>query len=138
MSWLNAPSRCLTFQGGVPKQFIPDNLRSAVKKADRYEPVINDSYQALAEHYSTVIIPARPRKPTDKLKAENSVLIVERWLLARIHNETFRTLRALNARLQELLTDMNNRPMKGYANQSRVERSHTGCASTLSAAYGAL
>ncbi len=41
MSWLNAPNRCLTFQGGVPKQFIPDNLRSAVKKADRYEPVIN-------------------------------------------------------------------------------------------------
>lgn len=122
MSWLNAPNRCLTFQVGVPKQFIPDNLRSAVKKADRYEPVINDSYQALAEHYSTVIIPARPRKPTDKPKAENSVLIVERWLLARIHNETFRTLRALNARLRELLTDMNNRPMKGYANQSRVER----------------
>ncbi len=122
MSWLNAPSRCLTFQGGVPKQFIPDNLRSAVKKADRYEPVINDSYQALAEHYSTVIIPARPRKPKDKPKAENGVLIVERWLLARIRNETFHTLRALNARLRELLTDMNNRPMKGYANQSRVER----------------
>ncbi len=80
MSWLNAHSRCLTFLGGVPKLLIPDNLRSAVKKADRYEPVINDSYQALAEHYGTVIIPARPRKPKDKPKAENGVLIVERWL----------------------------------------------------------
>ncbi len=90
--------------GGVPKLLIPDNLRSAVKKADRYEPVINDSYQALAEHYGTVIIPARPRKPKDKPKAENGVLIVERWLLARIRNETFHTLRALNARLRELLT----------------------------------
>ncbi|MGS2958502.1 DUF484 family protein, partial [Escherichia coli] len=49
----------------------PDNLRSAVKKAERYEPVINDSYQALAEHYGTVIFPARPRKPKDKPKAEN-------------------------------------------------------------------
>lgn len=114
MSWLNS----LTFPGGVPKLLIPDNLRSAVKKADRYEPVINDSYQALAEHYGTVIIPARPRKP----KAENGVLIVERWLLARIRNETFHTLRALNARLRELLTDMNNRPMKGYGNQPRAER----------------
>lgn len=47
MSWLNANSRCLTFLGGVPKLLIPDNLKSAVKKADRYEPVINDSYQAL-------------------------------------------------------------------------------------------
>ena len=122
MSWLNAHSRCLTFLGGVPKLLIPDNLRSAVKKTDRYEPVINDSYQALAEHYGTVIIPARPRKPKDKPKAENGVLIVERWLLARIRNETFHTLRALNARLRELLTDMNNRPMKGYGNQTRAER----------------
>ena len=71
MSWLNAHSRCLTFLGGVPKLLIPDNLRSAVKKTDRYEPVINDSYLALAEHYGTVIIPARPRKPKDKPKAEN-------------------------------------------------------------------
>ncbi len=125
--------------GGVPKLLIPDNLRSAVKKADRYEPVINDSYQALAEHYGTVIIPARPRKPKDKPKAENGVLIVERWLLARIRNETFHTLRALNARLRELLTDMNNRPMKGVR-QSNPCRTlpHTGCASTLSAASGTL
>ncbi|HBH6885769.1 TPA: hypothetical protein KUN00_005193, partial [Citrobacter freundii] len=50
MSLLNANSRCLTFLGGVPKLLIPDNLKSAVKKTDRYEPVINDSYQALAEH----------------------------------------------------------------------------------------
>jgi transposase len=57
MSWLNANSRCLTFLGGVPKLLIPDNLKSAVKKADRYEPFINDSYQALVEHYGTVIIP---------------------------------------------------------------------------------
>ncbi|EEU7751517.1 IS21 family transposase [Salmonella enterica] len=122
MSWLNANSRCLTFLGGVPKLLIPDNLKSAVKKADRYEPVINDSYQALAEHYGTVIIPARPYMPKDKPKAENGVLIVERWLLARIRNETFYTLRALNTRLRELLTDMNNRPMKGYGNQTRAER----------------
>ena len=122
MSWLNANSRCLTFLGGVPKLLVPDNLKSAVKKADRYEPVINDSYQALAEHYGTVIIPARPYKPKDKSKAENGVLIVERWLLARIRNETFYTLRALNTRLRELLADMNNRPMKGYGNQSRAER----------------
>lgn len=132
MSWLNAHSRCLTFLGGVPKLPIPDNLRSAVKKADRYEPIINDSYQALAEHYGTVIIPARPRKPKDKPKAENGVLIVERWLLARIRNETFHTLRALNARLQELLTDMNNRPMKGYGNQTRAERSRILDAPALS------
>ncbi len=122
MSWLNANSRCLMFLGGVPQLLIPDNLRSAVKKADRYDPVLNESYQALAEHYGTVILPARPRKPKDKPKAENGVLIVERWLLARIRNETFHTLRGLNNRLRELLADLNNRPMKGYGNQTRAQR----------------
>jgi transposase len=121
-SWLNANSRCLIFLGGVPTLLIPDNLKSAVKKADRYEPVINESYQSLAEHYGTVIIPTRPYKPKDKPKAENGVLIVERWLLARIRNETFYTLRALNIRFRELLTDLNSRPMKGYGNQTRAER----------------
>lgn len=110
MSWLNANSRCLTFQGRVPKLLIPDNLKSAVKNADRYETVINDSDQALTEHYGTVIIPARPYKPRDKPKAENGVFIVERWLLARIRHETFYTLRALNTRLRELLTDMKTGP----------------------------
>lgn len=122
MFWLNANSRCLTFLGGVPKLLIPDNLKSAVKKADRYKPVINESYLAMAEHYGTVIIPARPYKPKDKAKAENGVLIVERWLLARIRNETFHTLRALNIRLRELLSELNNSPMKGYGNQTRAER----------------
>lgn len=133
MSWLNANSRCLTFLGGVPKLLIPDNLKSAVKKADRYEPVINESYQALAEHYGTVVLPTRPYKPKDKPKAENGVLIVERWLLARIRNETFHTLRALNIRLRELLTALNNRPMKSYGNQSRAERFRTLDAPALSA-----
>lgn len=133
MSWLNANSRCLTFLGGVPKLLIPDNLKSAVKNADRYEPVINESYLAMAEHYGTVVIPARPYKPKDKAKAENGVLIVERWLLARIRNETLHTLRALNIRLRELLGELNNRPMKGYGNQTRAERFRILDAPALSA-----
>lgn len=122
MSWLNANSHCLTFLGGVPALLVPDNLRSAVSKADRYEPVINDSYQSLASHYSTVVMPARPYKPKDKAKVENGVLLVERWLLARIRNETFHTMHALNVRLRELMTELNNRPMKGYGGQSRAQR----------------
>ncbi|MCU9756203.1 IS21 family transposase, partial [Escherichia coli] len=82
MSWLNAPIRCLACLGAQPRLLIPVNLRSAVKKAERYGTVVTDSDQALAEHYGTVIIPARPRKPKDNPEAENVVLIVERWLLA--------------------------------------------------------
>jgi len=121
-SWLNANSRCLSFLGGVPELLIPDNLKSGVNKADRYEPVINTSYQALAEHFKTIILPARPYKPKDKAKAEVGVLIVERWLLARLRHEHFYTLASLNIRLRELNHELNRRPMKGYGGQSRAER----------------
>lgn len=121
-SWLNANSRCLNFLGGVPELLIPDNLKSGVNKADRYEPVINTSYQALAEHFKTVIIPARPYKPKDKAKVEVGVLVVERWLLARLRHERFYTLASLNIRLRELNHELNQRPMKGYNGQSRAER----------------
>lgn len=121
-SWLNANSRCLSFLGGVPELLIPDNLKSGVNKADRYEPEINASYQALAEHFKTVILPARPYKPKDKAKAEVGVLIVERWLLARIRHERFYTMASLNIRLRELNLELNQRPMKGYGGQSRAER----------------
>lgn len=122
MIWLNTNSHCLTFLGGVPALLIPDNLRSAVKKADRYEPVINDRYQALASHYATVVMPARPYKPKDKAKAENGGLLVERWLLARIRNETFYPVHALNTQLRELMTELNTRPMKDYGGQTRAQR----------------
>lgn len=75
----------------------------------------------------------RTYKPKDKPKAENGVLIVERWLLARIRNETFYTLRALNIRLRELLGELNKRPMKGYGNQTRAERFRVLDAPALSA-----
>ena len=65
---------------------VPDNLKSGVSKACRYDPDINPSYQQLAEHYQLAVVPARPYKPKDKAKAENGVLIVERWILARLRH----------------------------------------------------
>lgn len=121
-SWLTANHNCLQFLGGVPELLIPDNLKSGVHKADRYEPEINKSYQSLAEHYKTVVFPARPRRPRDKAKVETGVLIVERWVLARIRNEIFHTRSALNVRLKELCRELNHRPMKGYGGQTREER----------------
>ena len=71
ISWLNANSRCLTFLGRVPKLLIPDNLKIAVIKTTRYEPVINDSYQAQAEHYGTVILLARPYNQKRRMAASS-------------------------------------------------------------------
>lgn len=110
--WVMSHARCFEFMGGVPELLIPDNLKSGVTKACRYEPDLNPTYQQLAAHYDTVIVPARPYKPKDKAKAEVGVQIVERWIMAKLRHETFFSLRQLNLRIKELLSDLNQRPMK--------------------------
>lgn len=110
--WLGAHVRMLEYVGGVPAAIVPDNLKSAVSRALRYEPELNPSYQDFAEHYGTAILPARPRKPRDKAKVEAGVLIVERWILARLRNRAFFSLGELNAAIAELLEALNTRPFK--------------------------
>ncbi len=110
--WLGSHRRAFEFYGGVPQIVVPDNLRSAVTKSCRYEPDLNPSYQELAQHYSTAVIPARVRKPQDKSKAEVGVQIVERWILARLRKQTFFSLAEANDAIGHLLLDMNNRPFK--------------------------
>ncbi len=82
--WIGSHVRALEFFGGVVQLVIPDNLKSGVTRADRYEPVLNRSYQEMLAHYSTAALPARPRKPKDKPKVEVAALVVERWILARL------------------------------------------------------
>ncbi len=110
--WLGSHRRAFDFFGGVPELVIPDNLKSAVSKPCRYEPDLNPSYQDLAEHYGTAVIPARVRKPKDKAKAEVGVQIVERWILARLRKQTFFSLADANATIRVLLADLNSRPFK--------------------------
>jgi transposase len=110
--WLSAHVQAFEFFGGVPEIVVPDNLKSAVRKTHRYEPEINPSYQQLAAHYQTAIVPARPYKPKDKAKAEVAVQIVERWIMARLRHQTFFTLASLNQAIRLLLDDLNQRPFK--------------------------
>lgn len=111
-SWLMAHVNAFEFFGGVPNLLVPDNLRSAVTKADRYEPTLNENYLKLARHYHTAVMPARPYKPKDKAKAENAVLIVERWILMRIRHQVFYTLASLNLELKRLLVELNQRAFR--------------------------
>ncbi|MEX2489921.1 MAG: IS21 family transposase [Pseudomonadales bacterium] len=110
--WLSAHVQAFEFFGGVPELVVPDNLKSAVRKTHRYEPDINPSYQQLAAHYQTAIVPARPYKPRDKAKAEVAVQIVERWIMARLRHQTFFTLASLNQAIRLLLDELNRRPFK--------------------------
>jgi transposase len=119
--WLAAHVQALEFFGGVPALLVPDNLKSAVRKTHRYEPDINPSYQQLAAHYQTAIVPARPYKPKDKAKVEVAVQIVERWILARLRHLSFFTLAALNQAIGELLEDLNQRPFKKLPGSRRSQ-----------------
>jgi transposase len=110
--WIGSHTRAFEFFGGVPELVIPDNLKSAVRKACRYEPLLNESYQRMLEHYRTCALPARPYKPRDKAKVETAVQVVTRWILARLRNQTFFSLFDLNLAIRALLAELNAKPFK--------------------------
>lgn len=110
--WIASPVRTVEFMGCVPALLVPDNLKSAINKACRYEPEANSTYEDMASHYGTAILPARPFRPQDKAPVEASVLLVQRWILARLRHRQFFSLEALNAAIRALLIDLNNRPFK--------------------------
>ena len=110
--WLESQARALAFIGGVPQAIVPDNLKSAVSRAHRYEPELNPSYQDFAEHYGVAILPTRVRKPRDKAKVESGVLIVERWVLARLRDRRLFSLGELNEAIAELLEELNRKPFQ--------------------------
>lgn len=110
--WIDSHVRTFEFMGGVTRLLVPDNLRSGVSRACRYDPDINASYQQMAAHYGMAIVPARPLKPKDKAKAEVGVQIIERWILARLRHHTFFSLAELNQHIHFLLEEVNQRPFK--------------------------
>ena len=110
--WLGSHVRTFEFFGGVPQMVVPDNLRSGVSRACRYDPDLNPSYQQLAAHYQVAVLPARPYKPKDKAKAEVGVQVVERWILARLRHHSFFSLAEANRCIRTLLDELNSRPFK--------------------------
>jgi len=118
--WIGGHVRALNFFGGAPKTICPDNLKSGVKSAHRYEPELNPSYQEFAEHYRVAVLPARVRKPRDKAHAENAVQNIERWGLAPLRNRTFFSIGEANRALMPLLKELNQRKMK-HLGKSRQE-----------------
>lgn len=121
--WIGSHVRAFNYFGGVPEAIVPDNLKSGVSKTCRYEPDINPTYHDLAQHYQTVVLPARVRKPRDKAKAEAGVLLVERWILARLRKHTFFSLPELNREIQRLLQTLNAKLFKKLPG-SRQSRFH--------------
>jgi len=111
--------RAIEYWGGVPMLLVPDQLRSGVTGPHRYEPEIQRTYEEMGEHYGVAVLPARPRSPRDKAKVEVGVQIAQRWLIARMRNETFFSLAELNERIAELLEELNDRVMRRYGKSRR-------------------
>jgi transposase len=109
-SFLDAHVRAFAHLGGVPELVVPDNLKTGVKKPDRYEAEIYAPYAELAAHYGTVVMPARVGKPRDKAKVEAGVQIAEREILAPLRHRTFFGLAEINAAIAERLAAVNERP----------------------------
>ena len=118
--WIASHVRLLTYLGGVPRAFVPDQLKSGVVTASRFEPTIQRTYEEWSQHYTTTILPARPGKPRDKAKVEGGVLIAQRWILGRLRNVTCFSIAELNEQIALLLVELNSRVMKRYGKSRRA------------------
>lgn len=114
-NWLNCHVHAFDYFGGVARLLIPDNCKTATLSNTRYDVILNRSYQELAEHYGTAIVPARVRKPRDKSSAEASVRFAETWIVAALRDRKFFSLRELNEAVAEKLAELNSRPFKQMA-----------------------
>ena len=112
VDWIGAIIAALEFIGGVPRLVVPDQTRALIARPDPYEPISNRMVDELSSHYDVVVLAARPARPRDKPKVEVGVLVVERWILARLRNRKFFSLLELNAAIAALLVDLNARAFK--------------------------
>lgn len=118
--WVSSHVRMSEYFGGVSEIWVPDNLKSGVNKADRYEPLLNETYRECASHYGACVIPARAGRAQDKAKVEVSVQVAQRWILARLRGRVFTSIQEMNEAIWECLEILNNRKMR-HVNKSRRE-----------------
>jgi transposase len=107
--WIEAHVRAFEFFEGVPQLVVPDNPRTGVDRACRYEPDLNRTYHEMAQHYGVAVLPARPYKPRDKAKVEVGVQIVQRWMVAALRQQRFTCVAEVNDAMAALLERLNQR-----------------------------
>lgn len=111
-SWLRVHVHAFEYSHGIPALVVPDNTKTAVTKAHRYDPDLNPTYYNFALHCGFGIVPARPYKAKDKAKVENAVQVAQRWIVAVLRHRKFFALEELNIAIGELLVKLNNRPFR--------------------------
>ena len=117
--WIGSHVRMLEYLGGVPALIVPDNLEAGVTSPCCYEPVVHPTYQDVATHCGTAILPARVRHPRDKAKVETAVQIVEREILAPLRHDVFSSLAELQHAIRHACDRLNERPFQKLAGSRR-------------------
>lgn len=108
-NWINCHIHAFEYFGGVSRILVPDNLKTGVTEHKKYEdPVLNKSYQEMADYYGMAVIPARVKKPRDKSAAEGSVFSVSTTIIGKLRNRTFFTFESLNKAIYIELNKLNN------------------------------
>lgn len=120
-SWISAHVNAYTYFGGATRILIPDNLKTGVSKNTRYETILNPTYQEMAEHYGTAIIPARPLSPKDKAAVEGTVGNITTSVLAPLRNRQYFSLIDINEDIFRLVNAYNNKPFQ-KKEESRASR----------------
>jgi len=110
--WIYAHVHAYEFYGGVARLLVPDNLRTGVTSNTRTETVVNKTYQEMAEHYGTAVLPARVYSPNDKPGVEGAVKGVKTWILAALRNVRFTSLAELNEAIKVKLAEYNMKPFQ--------------------------
>ncbi|MGM0122792.1 hypothetical protein IGI37_002893 [Enterococcus sp. AZ194] len=108
--WINVHIRAYNYFGGVTELLVPDNLKTGVSKTEYGAAILNEVYRELADHYGTVILPARIRTPKDKASVEGNVGNLSTWVIASLRNSVYFTLDELNADIKKKLDEFNDRP----------------------------
>lgn len=106
-SWITGHVNAFKYFSGVAKILVPDNLKTGVNKAHKHSPEINKTYNEMAEHYDTIVIPARVRQPKDKASVEGNVGNITTWIIASLRNQKFFSFHELNLAIQSKLKEFN-------------------------------
>jgi len=107
--WLAGHVHAFEYLGGVPQVVIPDNCKTAVTKANYYDPKYNPAYCELAKHYGVAVIPARVKKPKDKSIVEGSIGWLETWLLEWLCGQMFFSFAELNRAITDRIGELSAR-----------------------------
>lgn len=119
--FIGACENALYYFDGAPNAIVPDNLKSAVIKTNRYEPRLNENFEAFADHYGMTVLPARAYRPKDKALVEGAVKITYIRIFASLPKEIPSSLQLLNEQIRGLLETHNNTAFKGR-NYSRRQQ----------------